>query len=254
MKVLAIARNTYREAVRDKVFALVGAFGLLLATSSVILSPLTVGAQQKLVADLGLASMSLFAVMVILFLGTGMVHKEIDKRTIMTILSKPISRMEYLFGKYFGLLGTILTMVTMMVGLFAAALWLTGNAFETAYWISIGLSVCELAVVTAVVIFFSSFTTPVLTSLFTLGVFLAGRMLSDLESFAAVADNITIARMISVLKFVLPNLSLFDVRNAAVHGLPIASGHVLWGVTYMALYTVALLVLSDFIFRRREFQ
>ncbi len=254
MKTLAIARNTYREAVRDKVFALVGAFGLLLASSSVILSPLTVGAQQKLVADLGLASMSLFAILVILLLGTGMVHKEIDKRTIMTILSKPISRMEYLFGKYLGLLATILTMVSMMVALFAAALWLTGNEFRDPYWISIGMSVCELAVVTAVVIFFSSFTTPVLTSLFTLGVFLAGRMLSDLESFARVAHNDTIARTIAGLKFVLPNLSLFDVRNEAVHDIPIASGHVLWAIAYMALYSAALLILSDFIFRRREFQ
>jgi ABC-type transport system involved in multi-copper enzyme maturation permease subunit len=254
MRVLAIARNTYREAVRDKVFALVGAFGLLLAASSVILSPLTIGAQQKLVADLGLSSMTLFSVLVILFLGTGMVHKEIDKRTIMTILSKPLSRMEYLFGKYLGLLGTLLTMVAMMVALFAAALWLTGNPFLPAYWVSIGLSVCELMVVTAVVIFFSSFTTPVLTSLFTLGVFLSGRMLNDLQAFARVANDITVERTVTALKFVLPNLGLFDVRNAAVHGIPITHGHIVWAVVYMALYTLALLSLSDFIFRRREFQ
>lgn len=254
MKILAIARNTYREAVRDKVFALVGAFGLLLAASSVILSPLTVGAQQKMVADLGLASMSIFAVLVILFLGTGMVHKEIDKRTIMTILSKPVSRLEYLLGKYLGLVGTLLTMVAMMVALFLGSLYLTGSPFEPAYLTSIGLSICELFVVTAVVIFFSSFTTPVLTSLYTLGVFLAGRMLQDLQAFAEVSGAESVARTAQALKFVLPNLGLFDVRNAAVHGIPIEAGHVVWAMAYTVLYSVALLALSDFVFRRREFQ
>ncbi len=92
MKIIAIARNTFREAVRDRVFVLVAVFGLLLVSSSIILSPLTIGAQQKLVADIGLASISIFAVLVVLFVGSGLVNKEIDKRTIMTILSKPVSR------------------------------------------------------------------------------------------------------------------------------------------------------------------
>ena len=254
MRVLAIARNTFREAVRDKVFVLVGAFGLLLVSSSVILSPLTLGAQQKLVADIGLASMSIFAVLVILFVGSGMVHKEIDKRTIMTLLSKPVSRMEYLLGKYFGLLGTIAVMMALMASLFFLALWATGSAFESAYFVSIGMSVCEMLLITAVVIFFSSFSTPVLTSLFTLGVFLAGRMLGDLQAFAAVADNESVAQSIRVLKVLLPNLDLFDVRNAAVHGLPIDSAHITYAVAYTGIYSLCLLLVSDLLFRRREFK
>ena len=254
MKALAIARNTFREAVRDRVFALVGVFGLLLVSSSIVLSPLSVGAHQKLVADIGLASISIFAVLVVLFVGSGLVSKEVDKRTIMTILSKPVSRFEYLFGKYLGLLGTIGVMIAAMTALFAVALLATGSRFETAYLLSLGLTLVEMLVVTSIVIFFSSFTSPVLTSVFTLGTFLAGRMLGDLERFAIVIGSPGVETTMDVLQFILPNLDLFDVRNAAVHGLPIEPAHVSWAVLYGLLYSTVLLILADRLFRRREFK
>ncbi|RKZ16369.1 ABC transporter permease [bacterium] len=254
MRILAIARNTFREAVRDRIFALVAVFGLLLVSSSIILSPLTIGAQQKLVADIGLASISVFSVLVVLFVGSGLVNKEVDKRTIMTILSKPVSRFEYLFGKYLGLLGTIGVMIGAMSVLFALALLATGSSFELPYLFSLGLTVVEMMVVTSVVIFFSSFTSSVLTSIFTLGVFLAGRMLPDLERFAIVTGNPDVELTTNLLKYVLPNLDLFDVRNAAVHGLPIDPAHVAWAVVYGIIYSAVLLLLADRLFRRREFK
>lgn len=254
MKVLAIARNTFREAVRDRVFALVGVFGVLLVSSSIVISPLTIGAQQKLVADIGLAAISVFAVLVVLFVGSGLVSKEVDKRTITTILTKPVSRFEYLFGKYLGLLGTIGVMIAAMSALFVLALLATGSSFELAYAYSLGLTAVEMMVVTAVVIFFSSFTTSVLTSIFTLGVFLAGRMLPDLERFAIVTSSSGVERGADVLRFILPNLDLFDVRNAAVHGLPIDPQHMSWAVLYGVLYSAALLVVADRLFGRREFK
>lgn len=254
MKIVAIAHNTFREAVRDRIFALVGAFGLVLMASTVVLSPLSVGAQQKLVADIGLAGISIFAVLVVLFVGSGLVHKELDKQTIVTILSKPVSRMEYLLGKYLGLLVTIVCMMAMMVVVFGLAVLVTGTRFELVYLLSVGLTFCEMVLVTAVVIFFSSFTSPVLTSLFTLGVFLSGRLLPDLESFAIVTRNDQVERVVEVVKYLVPNLDLFDVRNAAVHGLPIESGHVLWAVGYMVVYSGALLVVADVLFRGREFK
>ncbi len=254
MKILAIARNTFREAVRDRVFALVGAFGVVLMASTIVLSPLSVGAQQKLVADIGLAGISIFAVLVVLFVGSGLVHKEVDKRTIMTLLSKPVSRMEYLLGKYLGLLITIVAMMAMMTVLFALALLVTGTQFEWAYLLSIGLTLCEMILITAVVIFFSSFTGPLLTALFTMGIFISGRMLSDLLDFAHVTENPMMAGTVQVLQNVLPNLDLFDVRAAAVHGFPIEAGHVLWAVVYMALYSIGLVIAAEFVFRRREFK
>jgi Cu-processing system permease protein len=254
VKIIAIAQNTFREAVRDRVFVLVAVFGVLLVSSSIVLSPLTIGAQQKLVADIGLASISMFAVLVVLFVGSGLVNKEIDKRTIMTILSKPVSRFEYLFGKYLGLLATIGVMIGAMSVLFALALLATGSQFEGAYLYSLGLTVVEMMVVTAVVIFFSSFTTSVLTSVFTLGVFLAGRMLPDLERFAVVSGNPSVERAMNFLGYVLPNLDLFDVRNAAVHGLPIEGMQVAWAVLYGVIYSAVLLLIAERLFSRREFK
>ncbi len=254
MKILAIAQNTFREAVRDRVFVLVLVFGVLLVASTIVISPLTVGAQQKLVADIGLASMSIFAVLVVLFVGSGLVHKEIDKRTIVTLLSKPVSRMEYLLGKYFGLLATILVMMSGMAVLFLLALLATGSTFETSYLVSIGLSVLEMMLVTGVVIFFSGFTSSVLTSIFTLGVFISGRLMPDLEAFAIVTGNLQVERTMGALRHVLPNLDLYDVRNAAVHGLPIEGGHLVWALGYTLIYSAALLAIADFIFRRREFK
>jgi len=251
---LAIAQNTFREAVRDKVFVLVAVFGLLMVLSSVIMSPLTVGARQKIVADMGLSALSFFSLLVIVLVGSGMVYKEIDKRTIMSILSKPISRMEYVLGKYVGLCATLVVMMAAMWLLFLLACWLTATPIKSAYALAGALTVVEMLVVTAIVMFFSSFTTPILTSLFTLGVFIVGHLVSDLESFALVAGNDALFRTMRMLKFVLPNLDLFNVRNAAVHGLPIAAAHVGWAVLYGCLYAGVLLVLADLLFRRREFK
>jgi ABC-type transport system involved in multi-copper enzyme maturation permease subunit len=254
MRVLAIARNTFREAVRDKVFGLVGAFGLLLVISSIVLSPLTVGAQTKMVADVGLASISIFAMLIILLMGSGLVHKEIDKRTIMTVLSKPITRTDYVLGKYFGLLSTLTVIMAAMSALFLIAVWMTPTVFEMGYLKALYMGLLEMVLVTAVAIFFSSFTSPILTSLFTLGVFLAGHTLTDLRTFAAMAGSTGVIWSMKVLRWVLPDLEIFNVRNAAVHNLPIEPAHIFWASVYALLYSTICLILGSWIFGRREFK
>jgi ABC-type transport system involved in multi-copper enzyme maturation permease subunit len=254
MRVIAIAHNSFREAVRDKVFVIVAAFGLVMIASSVIMSPLTVGAREKIVADMGLSTVSMFSMLVILFVGSGMVYKEIDKRTITVILSKPVSRLEYMFGKFFGLAATLATMFVAMTALFWCACLLTRVDFSAAFLSSIFLSYMEMLLVTALMILFSSFTTPVLTSLFTLAVYIVGHLVRDLESFALVTGSDALFSAMRVFKTVLPNLDLFNIRNAVVHGIPIAAGQILWASAYAVIYAGILLVLSGLIFRRREFR
>lgn len=254
MRILAIAHNTFREAVRDKVFSLVWAFGALLLLSTVIMSPLTVGAQNKIVADIGLGAMVAFSLMVVLLIGSGMVHKEIDKRTIVTILAKPITRLEFLVGKSLGLLSTIAVMMAAMTVLFVLAVLLTHTQFRSTYLVSIALSLVEMIVVVAVAMFFSSFAGSMLTSLFTLAVFVAGHTLRDLQEFAAVTGNAPMRIGTQVVRRILPDLELFNIRNAAVHGLPVAVPHVLFSAVYGLLYAAALVWLAALIFRRREFR
>jgi len=254
MRSLLIARNTFREAVRDKVFLIVGVFGLILVASSVVMSPLTVGAREKIVADMGLSSVSIFSLIVILLVGSSMVHKEIDKRTIMVLLSKPVSRLEYMIGKFLGLAMTLAVMFVAMTALFWLACQMTGVAFERAFLASLSLSYLEMLVVTSIMIFFSSFTTPVLTSLFTLGVYVVGHLVRDLEAFALVAGSDGLFQVMRALKHVFPNLDLFNIRNAVVHQIPIEPGQLLWAPIYGVVYAALLLVLSDLVFRRREFR
>lgn len=254
MGVWAVARNTFREAVRDKIFSLVGAFGVVLVLSSIVLSPLTVGAQTKMVADVGLSSISIFGLLIILLMGSGMVHKEIDKRTIMTLLSKPITRTDYMLGKYLGLLITLAVIMGSMSILFFLSVWITPTVFQMAFVKSLYTAMCEMVVVTAVVMFFSAFTTPVLTSLFTLGVFLAGHTLGDLQTFAAMSGSHGTTWGIDLLTWILPNLELFNIRNAAVHGLPIHSAHLMWAGVYALLYSTLCLIVASWIFSRRDFK
>jgi ABC-type transport system involved in multi-copper enzyme maturation permease subunit len=254
VRILAIAHNTFREAVRDKVFSLVWAFGVLLLLSTIIMSPLTIGAQNKIVADFGLASMVAFSLLVVLLVGSGMVHKEIDKRTIITLLAKPITRLEFLVGKSLGLLATITVMIAAMTALFLLAIALTRTEFRAAYLVSIALSLVEMIVVVSVAMFFSSFTGSMLTSLFTLAVFVAGHTLRDLQAFAIAMENTPIRIGSTVVRYILPDLELFNIRNAAVHGLPVAATHVLWSLLYGLSYAAALMGLAAIIFRRREFK
>ncbi len=254
MGIVAIARNTFREAVRDRIFTLVGAFGVLLVASSIVLSPLTVGAQTKMVADVGLSSISIFGLLIVVLMGSGMVHKEIDKRTIMTMLSKPITRTDYMLGKYLGLLVTLVVIMASMSVLFFLAVWVTPTSFDPAFIKSLYTSVCEMVVVTAVVMLFSSFTTPVLTSLFTLGVFVAGHTLGDLQTFAKLAGNQGTVVAMDAIRWILPDLELFNIRNAAVHGLPIHSAHLIWAGVYALLYSTLCLIVASWIFSRRDFK
>lgn len=254
MKSLAIARNTFREAVRDRIFLLVGAFGLLLVASAAVMSPLTVGAQQKIVVDIGLAAQSVLGLLVVVLVGSGMLHKEIDKRTIMTILSKPISRLEYLVGKYIGLLAVLVSMMAVMFCVFLVACAFTATPIKVAFLASLGMTVVEMMVVTALVVFFSTFTTPVLTSLFTLGVYVTGHTVQDLESFAEVTGSAAVAQVMGVAKWVIPNLDLFNIRSAVVHGLAMDTAQIAWAATYGLLYSLLLVALSDVTFRRREFR
>jgi ABC-type transport system involved in multi-copper enzyme maturation permease subunit len=251
---LAVARNTFREAVRDKIFGLVGAFGLVLVVSSIVLSPLTIGAQTKMVADVGLSSITIFALLIVLLVGSGMVHKELDKRTIFTILSKPITRTDYMLGKYLGLMLTLLAIMASMSLLFFLSVWLTPSVFDFALVKALYMAVCEMTVVTAVAMLFSSFTTATLTSLFTLGIFLAGHTLGDLETFARMSGSQGTIWAMKAVRMILPNLELFNVRNAAVHGLPIHSAHLMWAGIYALLYSTLCLSLGSWLFGRRDFK
>ena len=250
--VTALARGTFRETVRDRVFYLVAVFGFVMLASTAVLSPLTIGAQAKIVSDVGLAAMVLLGLMVVVFVGSGMVHKEMDKGTITTILAKPVGRREYLLGKYLGLNLTMAVMLAIMAVLFLVMLLLSPGAFSLRFLTAIYLTFLELAVVTAIVVFFSTCVSPVLAAVFTLGVFATGHLSQSIRDFGRLQAGPLAKPLSTVVYYLTPNLEVFNVRGAVVHGDPVGLAHVALATLYGVCWAALLLLLGGAVFARRE--
>lgn len=255
MKTLAVAANTFREAIRDRILYNLVFFALLVMAVSVAIGKMTLGERLKIILDVSLAAMSVFGLLIAIFVGIGLVHKEIQRRTVYTLLAKPIARWRFVVGKYLGLMLVIainsLLMTAALIGLMAAF-------SETGvYWgvlTAVLLIIVELMVVTAVAVLFSTFSTPTLSAMFTLGVWLIGRFSSDLMVFANKSESRPLRLVVTAVHFLLPNLEKFDVKHLVVYAMPIEPAYVLATAAYGALYILFLIVLASVVFERREFK
>src|SRR5262245_14788991 len=220
--------------------------------SSRILSFLTVGSEEKIVKDIGLASIALFGVAVAIFVGVGLVFKEIEKRTVYTLISKPIRRSQFILGKYAGLVLVLAVNMAVMTGVFCLLLlwrgWMDWS-LTGAIW----LTFIELMLVTAIAILFSSFSTPILSSLFTVTFFIIGHLSWGLRLMAEKIEGTTGKFLCEFFYRVLPNLELLNIRGLAVHGEVPPSGHIALATLYGLSYTAVLLALAAVTFRRRDF-
>lgn len=254
MKVIIIALNTFKEAIRDRILYTILAFALALIGGSVVLANLSVGGEEKIIKDLGLASLLIFGTLIAIFIGIGLVYKELDKRTIYTLIAKPIHRYEFILGKYLGLLITLFVNVSVMaLGLFLLVSLLEGF-FHVGLLYAVLLIFVELSVITAVAILFSSFTTPTLSAIFTLAVFVIGHLSRDLKEFAAQFGGPTLKAVVFTLYYLLPNLSNFNIKDQAVHGVPVPLSFIGLSILYGTFYLSALLLLTMLIFQRRDFK
>jgi len=255
IRVLAVAGNTLREAVRNRVLYTLVAFAVVLIGASIVLSNLSYVEQGRILQDIAFASARLFGVAIAIAMGINLIHREVDRRTIYTILAKPISRSEFLLGKYLGLVATIWLQVLIMGAAFAAVSLVDDQPFGWPHAGALGLLGMELAVVVAVATLFSSFTTPTLASLFTTGIWIAGNLTRDLQRLAEQTRVEEIVGAARILHRVLPDLAMFNLGLKASHGLPIAPvAEVGLPVAYAAAYVAALLVLASLIFQRRDFR
>lgn len=251
--IVHVARSTFRETIREKLLWLVAAYGLLLVVSTWILSPLSVGAaKDKIVVDVGLAGISLFGVITSIMIGGALLHKEIDKRAVYMILTRPVTRGEYLLGKFSGIMAAIGSLVGLMAVLLVLVMIAGRVAVTRVVVAAVALSLVEIAVITAIVVFFSTFTTPILTSFFTIGVFAAGSLGADLRAFAQKFGGEAMRRVMDALYFTLPNLAVFNLRHEAVHGLRLTASEFFLSLLYGAVYAGAMLYFAWLVFRRRE--
>ncbi|MEW6364564.1 MAG: ABC transporter permease [Acidobacteriota bacterium] len=252
--VRAIAVNSFREMIRDKILYLLLFFGLLLIVVSRVISWLTVGAEIKIIIDVGLAAISVFGVLLATFIGISIVHKEIERKTVYTIVSKPIHRYEFIAGKFLGLAWTLLLVLALMSAMLQVAIYLKTGHGNYPVLRACFLIYFEMLIVVAIAILFSSFSTPILSFLLTLGFYLVGHLSYGLIDLAAKVTSRTSQATLWILYYLLPNLENFNLKAAAVHGLPVPSGFVLTAVAYSFVYASILLLLSIVIFRKRDFQ
>jgi ABC-type transport system involved in multi-copper enzyme maturation permease subunit len=261
-----IAVNVFRESVRDKVLYNLVFFAILMMGASYLIGQLTAGQDVKMIKDLGLAAASVFGLFIAVFIGIGLVSKEVEKRSIYSLLAKPIHRYQIVLGKYAGLVLTLAVNVAIMTAALycvlaymgwklgaAAAAW-EAPALDPALLKAVFLTFVELCIVTALALFFSTFSTPLLSAALTFGFFVAGRLSSDLRNFDDVVQSQVVGKLVGAVYWVLPHLAPFDVRAQVVHGLPVPAGYMALTVGYGLLYIAALLVPATFIFSRRDFK
>ncbi|MGZ5439341.1 MAG: ABC transporter permease [Candidatus Aminicenantales bacterium] len=253
MKIRAIAGITFKEAKRDRILYLLFFFAALGIVASRVLAILTVGDRVKIIKDVGLASISLFGVLMAILIGTGLVYKEIDKKTIYTLLAKPLHRAEFILGKFLGLVLTLFVMTGAMALIFLAIVYAHTLKIEGSLLVAIAYIFLELVLITAVAILFSSFSTPILSSLFALAFYLIGHLSWGLELLIKKMRPGAGKALVRGLAMILPDLENFNFKTEVVHGLPIPPGIFLSSFLYGVCYTAFILGLAVLIFRRRDF-
>jgi ABC-type transport system involved in multi-copper enzyme maturation permease subunit len=265
--IVPVALSVFKESVRDKVLYNLVFFAVLLIAASFLLGQLTAGQDVKIIKDLGLAAISVFGLFIAVFIGVGLVWKEVERRSIFSILVKPIRRWEFILGKYFGLVVTLLVNVAVMTLALYAVLgymsWLETD-WARAGWAApavdpqllkaIALIAVELMMVTAIALFFSTFSTPLLSAALTFAITIVGHFNADLKQFENVMESPAAVYLARAVYYVLPNFSAFDIKAPVVHGEAPALGYVALTSAYGMVFVVLLLLASMFIFSRRDFR
>jgi ABC-type transport system involved in multi-copper enzyme maturation permease subunit len=249
-----IASNTFREAVRDRVLYNLIAFALLLSGAAILVGQISIDIERLVVVNLGLTAVSLFGVVIAIFIGIGLVSKEIEKRTLYTMLSRPVRRWEFIVGKFFGLAGTLLVNTFFMaIGVFGALLYVSHHFHAGDAWVLVALYfiVLQFLIVTALALLFSSFSSPLLSAVFAFSLFIIGSFAEDLRGFAGLTQGV--ARWIAVgAAYLVPNFSALNVISSVAHEQPVAGQLILYNTIYAAIYAAAAVSGAVLVFERRD--
>lgn len=252
MKIWAIALNTYRETIRDKVLYLLLVFAALSIISSRILGYISIGDDMKMVVDISLASISIFGALIAVFVGTSLVYKEIDKRTLYTIISRPIDRYEFVLGKYLGLV-MLIGVTTILMTLFSALyILILGGNIGLIFFEAVLLIYWKLLLITAFSVLLSSLTSPILGAIIVLSAYVFGHGTGILIDLPPQLQGTLTETFMAATYFILPNLSNFDIWKEYANGVEISQAYVLWTLLYGTIYTALLLYLATVVFENKD--
>ena len=253
MKIRAIALNTFKEAVRNKIFYLLIFFGIFFSLSSKLISMLTIGDTLKILKDIGFASINFFSVLIAIFTGINLVYKEIEKKTVYFILSKPVDRRDFILGKFLGLALTMFVALIIMISVFSIFIFIFSGIFDPGILLFFVFLFAELLIIISISILFSSFSTPILSSIFTIILYLIGHVIWTFNEFKYKLINPLEKFFAYFIYYLFPNLEKFNIKSALVMNDPISIKIVFSTLAYGLFYVTAILLISIHIFKRREF-
>ena len=253
-RILHVASNTFREAVRDRVLYNLIAFAFLMIGASLLVGQISIGIERNVLINLGLTAVSLFGIVIAIFIGIGLVSKEIEKRTLYTILSRPVRRWEFILGKFCGLTGTLVVNTFFMaLGVFAALLYVSHHFVTADVYIgeALYLIVLQFMLLTAITLLFSSFSSPLLSAVFAFGLYVIGTFSEDLRGFAVMTTGF--ARWAATAAaYVVPNFAALNVISSVAHDQPVPGNLLLYNTLYAVVYAAAAIAGAMLIFERRN--
>jgi ABC-type transport system involved in multi-copper enzyme maturation permease subunit len=251
-RVGVVAESTFLECVRDRTLAVPLVLAGLLISAALFTRTLSLGQQSKLLQDFGLAGLCFFSNVLAILAVTTSVSRGVERGSLLPLLARPVRRGELLLGKFGGVMGVVLiNVLVILAGLFLALFLVRSHGSSGMLWAA-GLSVMEVMVVGALAVLFSVISSPVLAMMFSGLAMLIGHTTADIRELASRIGGDLAHTAGDVLYYVLPNLEIFDVRAAAVHGYPIEPGYVASAVIYGVLYAAVLLFVATWIFERRD--
>jgi ABC-type transport system involved in multi-copper enzyme maturation permease subunit len=253
-RIFAIATNVFREVMRDRILYLIGFYALAILLANRLLPEIAAATEKKILLDLVLAAMAVLGLVIAIFVGTGLVNKEIEKRTVFVLIAKPVSRPEFIVGKHFGLSAVLAVLIASMSVIALVILHFAKVPFSLPnILISSGFLFLQLSLVTAIAILFGVFTSSLLATLFTFGIYLMGSASQDIVKFGKLTKNPSIEAITQGLYLVLPDLGRLDFKNQAVYNLIPGPAVLLGNGFYAAVYIALVLAIASLIFSSREF-
>jgi len=255
-RIFAIANNAFLEVVRDRILLIIGFYAIILTIAVNLLPEIAAATEDKMFLDLGLAVMNVLSLIIAVFVGTGLINKEIEKRTILMLIAKPVSRNEFIVGKYLGLSAVLALIVAAMSGIYLIFLQANNISYSaTSIIVNAIFLILQLSLISAIAISFGVFTASILATALTFAVYLMGNITQDLVNLARINENPGLEKITQVLYLILPDLSRLDLKNEAVYGLSALpdSTTLFISAGYSLIYTAMLLALASLIFSQKEF-
>jgi ABC-type transport system involved in multi-copper enzyme maturation permease subunit len=248
----AIAVNTFREAIRDRILYLFIGFAIIMVISTKLFGMLTVGDESKIVKDIGLAAMQFFSMLIAVMMSMLLISREVDNRTVFNILSKPVRRWQFILGKYLGLVAIVAVNLLLITVILVVMVLIYTGQFDPMLVFAAFMTMLEMSVVAAFATLFAVLTRPILGSLMTLAMFIVGHTSADLWMLTRHLPGTFTRAVITVVYYLVPNLERFNFKTEVVHDLPIEPAAVGWAVVYASAFVAVLLFLAALRFQTKD--